>query len=128
MLTRRILGSLFVVLLASIDAGCRPKPTDTAPDARPADGSIRVEVRNNLLDAGPITVFIEPASEVRTQLGSLAAGETRTFVFMPTELNRVVRMIALSSMGQTIVSTGITVPRGSNLTWDVRINSLRLIR
>ena len=127
-MTRRLFGFVFLILLGAIGVGCRPKPTDTAPDARPADGSIRVEVRNNLLDAGPITVFIEPASEVRTQLGSLAAGETRTFVFMPTELNRVVRLIALSSMGQTIVSTGVTVPRGANLTWDVRINSLRLIR
>ena len=128
MMSRRVFSFLLLGVLASVSVGCRPKPTDTTPDARPADASIRVEVRNTLLDAGAITVFIEPAAEVRTQLGSLASGESRTFTFMPTELNRVVRLIATGSMGGTIVSKGITVPVGASLSWDVRSNSLRLIR
>ena len=118
-----------VALLAVAAPACVGRRTAETPVGDAAVTSdIRVQVRNNMTDAGNVTIFIEPATEVRTQLGSLAAGETRTFIFTPTELNRVVRLIATTSMGGTIVSTGLTVPRGRNLTWDLRVNSLRVVR
>lgn len=129
MKTRRIIRFGLPLLLSVAAPACAGRRgRDSTAENTAVTNDIRIEVRNNLSDGGNVTVFIEPALEIRTQLGSLASGETRTFVFTPPELNRVVRLIATSSMGPTIVSRGLTVPRGGNLSWDLRVNSLRVVR
>ncbi len=136
---QRFSRAAFAVLLASLAAGCATSPAATnsgggAAGGTPpvsdaaAENTIRVEVRQNDLNAGTTTVYIEPAAGVRTALGILDPGQTRTFSFNAANANRNVKLIALNAAGVTKTSESITVPRGAGLTWDLQINSVRLKR
>jgi hypothetical protein len=127
--TRNPAVRLVTLLLVALTAGCASTGTSgSAAGDENSPTTILIEVRHNRTDAGPATFFIEPASEVRTQLGSLQAGETGTFTFDPGALNRQVRLIGTTAMGQTVVSRAVTVPRGAGLSWDLRNNALLLRR
>ena len=136
---RRFSSLAVVALLASLTAGCATSPAATnsgggaAGGAAPttsdaADNTIRVEVRLNDLNAGTTQVYIEPANGVRTALGTIDAGQTRTFTFNALNANRTVRLVALTAAGGSKTSDSITVPRGSGLSWDIQVNSVRLKR
>ena len=139
MSTRRLSRLAFAALLASLAAACATSPAATnsgggaAGSAAPAtsdaaDNTIRVEVRLNDLNAGTTQVYIEPANGVRTALGTLDPGQTRTFTFNAVNSNRTVRLVALNAAGTSKTSDPITVPRGAGLSWDIQVNSLRLKR
>ena len=136
---RRFSGLAIVTILASFAAGCATTPSATnsgaggAAGATPtttdaSDNTIRIEVRLNDLNAGTTTVYIEPAAGVRTALGTIDPGETKTFTFNATGASRNVKLIGLNSTGKTTTSSPITVPRGAGLTWDLQINAVRIKR
>ena len=136
---RRFTGLAITALLASIAAGCATTPSATssgggaAGGASPtttdaSDNTISVEVRLNDLNAGTTTVYIEPAAGVRTALGTIEPGQTKTFSFNATGTSRNVKLVALNASGQSKTSSSITVPRGAGLTWDLQINSVRIKR
>jgi hypothetical protein len=136
---RRLSGLAFATLLASLVAACATSPAatnsggGTAGGAAPtsadaADNTIRVEVRLNDLNAGTTQVYIEPANGVRTALGTVDPGQTRTFSFNAANSNRTVRLVALNATGASKTSEAIIVPRGAGLTWDIQVNSLRVKR
>ena len=138
MLIRRFSGLAFATLLASV-AACATSPSATssgggaAGGAAPAssdaaDNTISVEVRLNDLNAGTTQVYIEPSNGVRTALGTIDPGQTRTFSFNAVNSNRTVRLVALNAAGASKTSDPITVPRGTGLSWDIQVNSLRLKR
>ena len=85
-------------------------------------------MRLNDLNAGTTQVYIEPAAGVRTALGTLDPGQTRTFSFNAVNASRNVRLIAINAAGVSRTSESITVPRGAGLTWDIQVNTLRVKR
>jgi hypothetical protein len=137
---RRFSGHALAALFAIIASACATSPAATtsgggaAGAAAPAtsgsatENTIRVEVRQNKLDAGTTTVYIEPAAGVRTALGTLDPGETKTFSYNATGVNRSVKLVALDASGSSTTSQTITVPRGAGLTWDLQINAVRVKR
>ena len=103
-------------------------PPAAATDQAAADNTMSVSVVNNRADGGTATIYIEPAAGVRTTLGTVDPGSTRTFTYRIEAQNRQVKLIALNAAGQTMESERITVPRGAGLSWDLQINSLRVRR
>ena len=136
----RISSHAMIALLAVLTAACATSPAATgstgaaAGDAASAtadpaaENTIRVEVRQNRLDGGAMTVYIEPSAGVRTTLGMIDPGETKTFTYNAAGANRNVKLSALDATGRTTTSTAITVPRGAGLTWDIQVNALRIKR
>src|SRR5688500_2195621 len=95
---RRFSSLAVAALLASLAAACATSPAATnsaggaAGGAAPAtsdaaDNTISVEVRLNDLNAGTTQVYIEPTNGVRTALGTIDPGQTRTFTFNAVNSN-----------------------------------------
>ena len=119
-------------------AGCATSPAASDPAATgtgtpaaseaAAENTIAVTVTHNQPDAGITTIYVEPAAGVRTTLGTIEVGSTKTFVYRVESQNRRVALVALNSQGQQIRSEQITVPRGAGLAWNLQINSVRISR
>lgn len=136
----RISRHALTALLAILTAACATSPAATgssgaaAGEATPAtvdqatENMIRVEVRQNRLDGGAMTVYVEPAAGVRTTLGVIDPGETKTFTYNAAGANRNLKLSALDATGRTTTSTAITVPRGAGVTWDIQVNAVRIKR
>jgi hypothetical protein len=135
----RFFAPAVATLLVMVTAACATSPAATnsgggaATAAQPttgdaAENTIRVEVRQNKLDAGTTTVYIEPSAGVRSALGTLDPGQMRVFTFDATNANRNVRLVALDAQGRSVTSQPITVPRGAGLTWDIQVNQVRVKR
>ena len=106
------------------DAGAAAPSTNQAT----SDGTMTVSVVNNRADGGAATIYIEPAAGVRTALGTVDPGATKSFTYRIEDQNRTVRLMALNALGQSLESERITVPRGAGLSWDLQINSVRVRR
>ena len=136
----RISRHALTALLAILTTACATSPAATgssgaaAGEATPTtvdqatESMIRVEVRQNRLDGGAMTVYVEPAAGVRTTLGVIDPGETKTFTYNAAGANRNLKLSALDATGRTTTSTAITVPRGAGLTWDIQVNAVRIKR
>ena len=104
------------------DPAATPVSTDVA-----ATDVIMITVNQNRMNAGDMTIYIEPAGGVRTVLGLASAGEIKTFRY-PLTGNRNVRLAAIGTSGGGITSPSITVPVGQGLNWDITLNTVRLRR
>jgi hypothetical protein len=133
-------GLALVALFASL-AGCATSSAATGSGADASAGvaapasadpasenTIRIEVRHDKLNAGSVTIYIEPATGVRTALGTLDPGQTRTYSWETVGGDRRVRLVALGALGTTTVSEALTVPPRAGLIWDLQINALRVQR
>ena len=93
---------------------------------RADDAIIPVEVNHDRFGAGTATIYIQPASGVRSTLGTISSGETKVFSYRVESANRNVTLSALDASGQTVTSRQITVPRGAGLVWSLQVNSIRV--
>jgi len=129
----------FVLSLALGMSGCASSPSvsESTPetggsasvaDRAAADSTLPVSVTHNRSDGGITTLYIEPAAGVRGTLGTIEPGSTRTFSYRIQSATRQVKLIALNSMGQTLESESVTVPRGAGLSWDLQVNAVRIRR
>ena len=136
MSTGRHYAVLGLIVLA---AACATSPASTAGSPAPvadagaagaptSENVIAVTVRNNRSDGGLTTIYIQPVSGVRTNLGTVDIGETKNFSYNIDLQNRQVVLTAITAMGQQIQSERITIPRGAGLNWDLQINSIRIRR
>ena len=128
-------GPVGLALTLALGIGCATTPAasssteaSASTSAPASDSTMNVSVVHNRADGGTTTIYIEPAAGVRTTLGTIDAGSTRTFTYRIQGQNRQVKLIALNALGQTLQSEQITVPRGAGLTWDLQINSVRVRR
>lgn len=118
-------------MLALAIAACasRPDPRVTSdPSASTQSANaLRVTVNHTDMERSELTVYIVPANGVRTMLGSLNAGEQKTFNF---ELAppRIIRLVGISPSASQKESPQITIPLGSGVHWEVSANTVRPIR
>ena len=131
----RFAGPVGLALTLVLGVGCATAPAagsssePSASTSAPAsDSTMSVSVTNNRVDGGAATIYVEPAAGVRTALGVVDPGSTKTFSYRVEAQNRQVKLIALNAAGQSMQSEQITVPRGAGRTWDLQINSVRVRR
>jgi hypothetical protein len=137
---RRFSVRALTALLVTAVCACATSPSATSSGTGAAGGAasasadpasdnvIRIDVNHNRSDGGTTTIYVEPAAGVRTTLGTIGQGERKVFEYHVEASNRNIKLIALNSMGQTMTSTPITVPRGAGVVWDLQINSIRTRR
>ena len=136
MLARRLatLALSSSLALGAIACASTASTTDSPAAGSPAtsqvssDSTMLVSVTHNRSDGGVTTIYIEPVSGVRSTLGTIESGMTKTFTYRPEALNRQVRLIALNASGQALQSEVITVPRGAGIAWNLQANSVRIRR
>ena len=105
-----------------------PQPTPAPPPPVSEAEQIRVTVVNNRADGGAVTVYVEPSGGTRTAMGTVDAGTTRTFPYRVQGTNRTIKLIALNAAGSQAESEVVTVPVGSQLNWDLQLNTVRIRR
>ena len=103
-----------------------PPPALPPPAAIPEAEQIRVTVVNNRADGGAVTVYVEPSGGTRTAMGTVDAGTTRTFPYRVLGTNRTIKLFAMNAAGAQTESEVVTVPVGSQLNWDLLLNSVRI--
>ena len=123
---------LMLGLLTSCGHGGRsaqPAPAAAAPARQdPAPQRTTIVVMNTLPGAVTVNVFLVPASGADTPLGSINAGQTKTFTFPGPAGRYTLRAVGRAGEND---SNPFQLDRGMQATWDmslgrdVRIGSAR---
>ena len=119
--------SLAAVLTFGLVAGCAsgggstPPPAGAAEPAAsldPVQQATTIVVRNTQPGSVTINVFLVPDVGVDTPLGSIDAGQTKTFTFDGPPGRYTLR--AVGSAGETVSNT-FQLYRSSEATWDMSL-------
>ena len=118
-----------VAILGALSLACATTPpaADPAPSGDTTNPDVvQVTVVHGGGTGGNVTVYAEPTAGVRSAIGSLDPGDTKTFAYRVQDGNRRFRLVALNSTGQEIRSDVVTVARGAGVNWNIQINSIRV--
>jgi hypothetical protein len=118
--TLSLVAAVAVVLLG----GCTPRTT-TAETGTAASDEIPVTVFHNKLELGRIGVWIAADLGLKTLLGNLEPGQTRTFYHKVGTSGRRIQLQAESATGERVTTTPLNIPPGSSAFWDVQLNLFR---
>ncbi len=86
------------------------------------EGSVAVEVRNNLIPPTSLSVYAVPDIGSRQLVGVVQPGATRTLRFNPLGSGGQYQFMAETTEGRDIVSNPLTISIGATITWDVNAN------
>lgn len=126
---RREVIRWFAMLVLPLAAGCASSgggggapAGDTPAAGAVAEGTVRVVVMNNRVDASEATIFWVPSAGVRTQLGIVDAGATRTFTAPKVPgPHTITAQMTTGSRSANFSLYGNT----TTLTWDMSNNTVR---
>lgn len=124
---RREVIRWFAMMVLPLAAGCASSggggaPAGDTPAGAVADGSVQVVVMNNRVDASEATIFWVPSAGVRTQLGIVDAGATRTFTAPKVPgPHTITAQTTSGSRSANFPLYGNT----TRLTWDMSNNTVR---
>jgi hypothetical protein len=91
------------------------------------EGSVAVEVENNLIPPTSLSVYAVPETGARRLIGVVDPSETRTLRFDPVGAAREYRFAAETTSGADIVSNPLVIGANDAVRWDVTAN-LAVIR
>ena len=118
--------TLVLVLLAALPLlhGCR---TARRGPQRPAE-TVLVEVDNNVALATAFTIYAFSETGSRRLLGSLSPGRPGTLRLTSADITGRWRFTAVRQMGSAITSPLIAVNGGDTVLWNLRANTVVLVR
>ena len=88
--------------------------------------AIVIEVENNKLPPGPVTVWIIAQGGARRNLGSISADRTRRFTFNDTGLPREYQLMAVLEDRQEIRSRPFQLFERAQVRWWIESNDVRV--
>jgi hypothetical protein len=91
-----------------------------------AQNQIGVEVRNDLIPASALTVYLVPETGSRRLLGNVSPAETKTLSFQELSVGQY-RLMARTTGGQEIVSNPIVLADAKTLRWTLTSNILTVV-
>lgn len=116
----RVVRGLPVALLL---AACA---TGGGPARRVQGEEVRVEVHNDLVPQGPITVRMVTSTGRRVILGEVGPGQIRTLSYAEPNLGGSHRLVAEPNSGAALVSQAFTLVPQARVIWTLRNNLIRI--
>lgn len=98
---------------------------DVGPNGA-AEGTVTVEVQNNLTPSASVTVLVADPTEMQRVLGTVETGRTGTFALDTSSLTAGYRLVAETADGSTIQSDPVDALGAATVTWDLELNVLRV--
>ena len=117
--------TLVLVLLAALPLlhGCR-----TAGRGSQRAETVLIEVENNVPLATAFTVYAFSETGTRRLLGSLSPGRPATLRLTSADITGRWRFTAVRQLGSAITSPLIAVNGGDTVLWNLRANTVLLVR
>lgn len=110
----------FVLAAAALVGATACASTDEAGQG----AEVTIEVHNNFAGAATQEISIYAEGSTPRKLGTITAGETKTFTARAMELAEQHRLIADALSGGTMRSPAISVEPGDRLVWDLSTNRI----
>ncbi len=113
-----VLAPVALLLCAACAAGARP--------SRVQSPEVTIQIVNDLNPPRQVTVRLLSQTGQRSLLGSLGAGETRTFRHRDAAYHGQYRLVAEGGASGDVSSTSFALSPGTRVVWQVQTNSVRV--
>lgn len=94
----------------------------------PPEGSVNIEIYNNLRPSATVTIWVVPRGGDRLILGTVEPFERRVLTFGPVRANLEYRLHAAGTGGTPPESAPFFLDNVEHIRWDVNGSRVRVIR